>query len=108
MSIKLNDKFVKGFIDESAYKSIEAEAVNAYKTVADRSGAGNDFLGWVDLPVNYDKDEFERIKVAAEKIKKNSDILIVIGRGAPGGKVHTLSKIFLAVNLNACKVAVMF
>ncbi len=45
------------------------------------TGAGNDFLGWVDLPVNYDKEEFERIKKAAEKIRSNSDALIVIGIG---------------------------
>ena len=45
------------------------------------TGAGNAFLGWVDLPVNYDKEEFARIKAAAEKIKKDSEILIVIGIG---------------------------
>ena len=46
-----------------------------------KSGAGNDFLGWVDLPVSYDKDEFARIKAAAEKIKSDSDVLVVIGIG---------------------------
>ena len=81
MSIKLNDKFVKDFIDADAYTAIEAEAVAAYKTVADKSGAGNDFLGWVDLPVDYDKEEFARIKVAAEKIKKSCDVFIAIGIG---------------------------
>ena len=53
----------------------------AHATVHEKTGAGNDFLGWLDLPVNYDKEEFERIKVAAEKIKENSDVLIVIGIG---------------------------
>ena len=53
----------------------------AHDTVHEKTGAGNDFLGWLDLPVNYDKEEFERIKVAAEKIKSNSDVLIVIGIG---------------------------
>ena len=53
----------------------------AHTTVHEKTGAGNDFLGWLDLPVNYDKEEFERIKVAAEKIKENSDVLIVIGIG---------------------------
>ncbi len=47
----------------------------------DKTGAGNDFLGWVDLPVNYDKEEFARIKKAAEKIRKDSDVLVVIGIG---------------------------
>jgi len=81
MSIKLNDKFVKDFIDQGAYAAIEAEANAAYKTVADRSGAGNDFLGWVDLPVDYDKEEFARIKAAAERIKKSCDVFIAIGIG---------------------------
>ena len=81
MSIKLNDKFVKDFIDAKAYSAIEAEATAAYKTVADRSGAGNDFLGWVDLPVDYDKEEFVRIKAAAERIKKSCDVFIAIGIG---------------------------
>ncbi|MBQ6893308.1 MAG: glucose-6-phosphate isomerase [Clostridia bacterium] len=81
MSIKLNDKFVKDFIDADAYSAIKAEATAAYKTVADRSGAGNDFLGWVDLPIDYDKDEFERIKAAADRIKKSCDVFIAIGIG---------------------------
>jgi len=46
-----------------------------------KTGAGNDFVGWVDLPVNYDREEFARIKAAAEKIKSDSDALVVIGIG---------------------------
>ena len=53
----------------------------AHDRLHNKTGAGNDFLGWVDLPVNYDKDEFERIKKAADKIKNDSDILIVVGIG---------------------------
>ena len=53
----------------------------AHKMLHDKTGAGNDFLGWIDLPVNYDKDEFTRIKEAAKKIQKDSDVLIVIGIG---------------------------
>lgn len=53
----------------------------AHDTINDKSGAGNDFLGWVNLPTNYDKEEFARIKKAAEKIKSDSDILVVIGIG---------------------------
>jgi glucose-6-phosphate isomerase len=51
------------------------------RKVKDRTGAGNDFLGWYDLPENYDREEFQKIKLAANKIKENSDILIVIGIG---------------------------
>ena len=81
MSIKLNEKFVKDFIKDEEYKAIESEAMAAAKTTLEKSGAGNDFLGWVDLPVNYDKEEFARIKAAAERIKKSCDIFIAIGIG---------------------------
>ena len=62
-------------------KQMEAIVKVAHNTLTEGTGAGNDFLGWLDLPVNYDKEEFERIKNAAERIKKNSDALIVIGIG---------------------------
>jgi glucose-6-phosphate isomerase len=60
---------------------MEAMVKAAHDTLHNKTGAGNDFLGWLDLPVNYDKEEFSRIKNAAEKIKKNSQALIVIGIG---------------------------
>ena len=66
---------------EQELKHMEAMVKVAQNTLENGTGAGNDFLGWLDLPVNYDKNEFERIKNAAEKIKKNSDALIVIGIG---------------------------
>ena len=53
----------------------------AHKTLESRSGLGNDFLGWVNLPEDYDKDEFERIKKAAQRIQEKADVLIVIGIG---------------------------
>ena len=81
MSISLNTKYLKNFIAPHEMESAKAATELAAKTLMDRSGAGNDFLGWVDLPTNYDKEEFARIKAAAEKIKKNSDVLIVIGIG---------------------------
>lgn len=81
MSVKLIDKYVKGFISDEMLSEY-TEKVKAADAVLDsRNGKGSDFLGWVDLPVNYDKEEFERIKKAAEKIKKDSDVLIVIGIG---------------------------
>ncbi|MBQ7784141.1 MAG: glucose-6-phosphate isomerase [Oscillospiraceae bacterium] len=81
MSISLNTKYLKNFIAPHEMESAKAATELAAKTLMERSGAGNDFLGWVDLPTNYDKEEFARIKAAAEKIKKNSDVLIVIGIG---------------------------
>ena len=81
MSLKVIDKYAKSFVGESEISALNASAKAALDTVLDKNGAGNDFLGWVDLPVNYDKDEFARIKIAAEKIKKSCDVLIVIGIG---------------------------
>lgn len=80
MATKLNTKFLEGFVSDEEIKSIEPAVIEAARTLHSGSGAGNDFLGWLDLPVNYDKEEFARIKIAAEKIKQ-SDVLIVIGIG---------------------------
>jgi len=79
--IKLNDKFYRDFVSQHEEDYMQPFANVAYELLASGKGQGNDFHGWVNLPVNYDKDEFSRIKVAAEKIKKNSDILVVIGIG---------------------------
>ena len=81
MSISLNTKYLKDFVAPHEIEAAKAQAELAAKTLADKSGLGNDFLGWVDLPTNYDKEEFARIKAAAKKIQSNSDILIVIGIG---------------------------
>lgn len=80
MATKLNTKFLEGFVSAEEIEAITPKVIEAARTLHSGSGAGNDFLGWLDLPVNYDKAEFERIKIAAEKIKK-SDVLIVIGIG---------------------------
>ena len=81
MSIKLNDKFLAGFLADHEVEYLKPHAKVAYDLLASGKGQGSDFHGWAKLPVNYDKEEFARIKVAAEKIKKNSDILVVIGIG---------------------------
>ena len=81
MTLKLNDKYLKNFISEHEYKCIAPQVAVADKMLREKTGAGNDFLGWADLPVNYDKNEFERIKLAAKKIQNTADILIVIGIG---------------------------
>jgi glucose-6-phosphate isomerase len=69
------------FIDGKALAELKAEALSARETLVTKSGAGNDFLGWVDLPVNYDREEFARIEQAAAKIREDSDVLFVIGIG---------------------------
>ena len=70
-----------GFIREHEMQSFEQIANAAKEVLVSRSGQGNDYLGWIDLPVNYDKEEFARIKKAAEKICSDSDVLVVIGIG---------------------------
>ena len=69
------------FIHEEEIAGIKAGVQAARETLVEKTGAGNDFLGWIDLPVDYDKEEFGRIKKAAEKIQKDSDVLLVIGIG---------------------------
>ena len=81
MSLKFNSDFAAPFIKEQEFEGIKPQVLAAHETLDSRSGLGNDYLGWVDLPVDYDKDEFARIKKAAEKIKSDSDVLIVIGIG---------------------------
>ena len=81
MSIKLNDQFVKHFVKDHELAYMQVPVAKAFHTVLDKTGAGNDFLGWTDLPVNYDKAEFSRILAAAERIQKSCDILVVIGIG---------------------------
>ncbi len=81
MAIRFSDKYLGGIISTNELASIKEETIRASKTLTERTGEGNDFLGWLDLPVTYDKANIEHIKSAAEKIKKSCDVLIVIGIG---------------------------
>jgi glucose-6-phosphate isomerase len=81
LAVKLNTKYLQNFVAKEDLDAISGEVASAVELLNNRTGAGNDFLGWVDLPVNYDKEEFERIKKAAAKIRSDSEVLIVIGIG---------------------------
>ncbi|WP_395549289.1 MULTISPECIES: glucose-6-phosphate isomerase [unclassified Lacrimispora] len=70
-----------GFVSAEEMENMKATTMCAKNVLMDKSGAGSDFLGWIDLPVDYDKEEFQRIKMAAEKIQNDSDVLLVIGIG---------------------------
>ena len=72
---------VSSFVSEEKLMGMEEEVKAAVKTLEEGTGAGNDFLGWINLPTDYDKEEFDRIKKAAEKIKADSDVLVVVGIG---------------------------
>lgn len=79
--IKFDYSNAKDFIRDHEIDMIEKQVSDAKEYLLSRKGPGNDFLGWIDLPVDYDKEEFARIKKAAEKIKSDSDVLVVIGIG---------------------------
>ena len=79
--LKLDISNVKGFVTDEEIKEMKVEAKKAFDVLHSKKGEGNDFLGWLELPLNYDKEEFSRIKEAAKKIRSNSDVLLVIGIG---------------------------
>ncbi len=79
--IRFSEKRAASFIGEGAIGAMEAEVLAAKETLVSGSGEGNDFLGWVDLPETYDREEFARIEKAASKIRSDSDVLVVIGIG---------------------------
>ena len=83
MSNKVTFDYAKanGFIREHEVKYMSKLAMEAKDLLVSKEGPGNDFLGWIDLPVDYDKEEFARIQAAAEKIKNDSEVLLVIGIG---------------------------
>lgn len=81
MSLKLYADYLKDFVSEDEILSLQNEVTAAHDLLHSKKGPGAEYTGWLDLPVDYDKDEFARIKVAAEKIRKTADVLIVIGIG---------------------------
>ena len=81
MSLRLNTKYVMPFLPDGALENIAGEVKSANDALYAGTGKGSDFLGWLTLPQDYDKDEFARIKSAAKKIQDNSDVLVVVGIG---------------------------
>ncbi len=79
--VTFNYSVAEQFISQESIEAIKDAAIEAKDKLLNKSGEGNDFLGWIDLPVNYDKCEFDRIKKAADKINNDSDVFLVIGIG---------------------------
>ena len=79
--IKFDSTKLTPFVHENELSEMQAIVDASAKELKDGTGAGNDFLGWIDLPVNYDQDEFARIKKAAKKIQSDSEVLVCIGIG---------------------------
>ena len=80
MAVTLNDKHLQEFISNEEYQAIAPQIAASHEILHNKTGLGNTFLGWLDLPVDYDKEEFERIKKAADKIKadtKDGPIVLV-------------------------------
>ena len=81
MSIRLDDRYAQNFAQPGELAAMAAEVQAAQEKLHSATGAGSDFLGWLTLPTDYDKEEFGRIQAAAKRIRENSDVLIVIGIG---------------------------
>ena len=81
MSVRLIDSYASSFVSQNEYSYMAPMVKAAHDMLHEKSGQGNAFLGWLDLPRDYDKEEFARIKAAAEKIKRSCDVFIVIGIG---------------------------
>ena len=79
--ISLDYSKIFNFISQDELKQIKNSVDEVATKLHNKSGAGNDFLGWLDLPINHDKEEFSRIKKASDKIKADSEVLVVIGIG---------------------------
>ncbi len=103
MSVKLTDKYVSAFLSDSEINSYSEKIKTAHKMLHEKTGAGSDFTGWVDLPVDYDKKEFARIKTAAKKIASNSEILIVIGIGGSYLGARAVIEFIKSQNYNALR-----
>ena len=103
MSVKLNTKYLRSFVRPHELDGLAPLVAAAHQQVHQKSGLGNDFLGWVDLPFSYDKEEFARIKAAAEKIKNQSQALIVIGIGGSYLGARAAIEYIKSNNYNALK-----
>lgn len=81
MAVTLNTKYLSPFVKEHELQAFREQVQVVHSMIHNKTGLGNDYLGWLDLPENYDREEFERIRQAAEKIRSNSQVLVVIGIG---------------------------
>ena len=81
MSIQLEAQHLAGFVAPEEFDNMAPQVKMAHELLHNGTGAGNDFIGWVNLPTDYDKEEFARMKAAAARIKKNTDVFVVIGIG---------------------------
>lgn len=104
MPLRLNTNYLNNFISQDEIKAIAPEIEFAHTQLKNSTGEGSDFLGWLTLPEDYDKAEYQQIKKSAEKIKSNSDVLIVIGIGGSYLGARAVIELIKSQNYNAlCK-----
>ena len=103
MPLNFKDEYVKNFLNDHEYDLISDQVKLAHNMLHNKTGPGSDFLGWLNLPTDYDKDEFNRIKSAAKKIKSNSQIFIVIGIGGSYLGARACIEFLKSPNYNALK-----
>ena len=103
MSITLGAKYLDGFVRDHEWNAIQPQVTAAHELLHSGKGPGNDFLGWVDLPVNYDKEEFSRIQAAAARIQQDTDIFIAIGIGGSYLGARAAIEFLKSPNYNAKK-----
>ena len=107
--VRYNTGYLKNFISNDELNSISPEVAEASRVLREGTGSGNDFLGWRDLPVDFDKEEYERIKAAAKRVRENSDIFIVIGIGGSYLGARAVLELLLGEQHNElCKPRVYF
>ena len=82
MALTFNNSYLKGFMSDHEIDALAPFIKTSHDMLHAGTGLGNDFLGWVNLPTDYDKEEFERIKKAAKKIQEQADVLVVLGMAA--------------------------
>ncbi|MCI1966506.1 MAG: glucose-6-phosphate isomerase [Oscillospiraceae bacterium] len=103
MSVKIDLHHLAGFIDDSELSAIAPQVRLAHETLVNGTGAGNDFLGWMDLPEKYDREEFARIHAAAKKIRTDSEVFVVIGIGGSYLGARAAIEYLQSQNRNALK-----
>lgn len=103
MATTLSDKHLSGFVTAQEFEGIAPQVKAAHEALHNGTGLGNDFIGWLTLPTDYDKEEFARIQAAAQRIKKNTDIFIVIGIGGSYLGARAAIEFLKSPNYNAMK-----
>lgn len=103
MGTHLNSSYLGDFFDRQSLLTMQEEVTKAHELLHSGTGAGNDYIGWLTLPSDYDKNEFVRIKQAAQKIKDTSDLLIVIGIGGSYLGARAAIEFVKSPNYNALK-----